>query len=175
MQADAQVISDGSADNRTGNGGWCSIIRTSASVTELTGWADNTTSNRMEIIAAIEGLKNIHKPSRVTLIADSAYLLETIKQKKWNRWFKEQEEWAALDRVYKRPNMDLWFQMAGLTTFHTVTCIKVKGHSGDYWNNRADKLASFARKNQTELNSVLPNLEEEEWLYPFTTILNIAP
>ena len=141
------IITDGSADNISGQGGWCAIVRTGRSVKELVGHEPQTTSNRMELTAAIEGLRSLSVPTDVTLVADSSYLLNTLKNKWYEQWFQEK-------RGKPRPNMDLWHQLVGLIHFHNVTFVKVKGHSGDYWNTRADKLAAHARVNRiTSLNT----------------------
>ena len=147
----AIIFSDGSADNSNGDGGWASIVRSDNSLVELGGYDASTTSNRMELTAAIEGLKYLSIPHEVELIADSSYLLKTLK----NKWY---EKWKLEDhRTKPRPNMDLWEQLEGLVTFHTVTFVKVKGHSGDYWNTRADRLANHARK---EKSNVVNKLDE---------------
>ena len=146
------VITDGSADNKTKKGGWAAVVRNCTTLTELTGWAEETTSNRMELTAAVEALKSIPVPSDITVITDSAYLRNTMTRKWYERWFLEEHK--------TRPNLDLWYQLAGLASFHTITWVKVKGHSGDYWNDRVDKLADWARtgrvqvQNKIELNDV---------------------
>jgi len=55
--------------------------------------------------------------------------------------------------------MDLWHQLIGLMHFHTISFVKIKGHSGDYWNERADKLAGIARLEKKELENVSPNFD----------------
>lgn len=150
----ATIYTDGSADNSNGIGGWCAVIRTEDSLTELAGWATATTSNRMELVAAIEALRSLVIPHEIDLIADSSYLLKTLK----NRWF---ERWQTeVNRTKPRPNMDLWEQLAGLMSFHNITFIKVKGHSGDYWNTRCDKLANYARKEQMPLLHKLDDFKD---------------
>lgn len=138
------IITDGSADNRTGSGGWCAIVRTPTTLVELTGWAEGTTSNRMELTAAIEGLRAVQTPSDITVIADSSYLLNTMKRQWYVNWI-EQEKTGLV-----RPNMDLWYALIGLAQFHNIKWVKIKGHSGDYWNERADKLADMARRGRIE-------------------------
>jgi ribonuclease HI len=137
------IITDGSADNRVGSGGWAAVARTPTTLVELTGWAEKTTSNRMELTAAIEGLRSVQIPSDITIVADSSYLLNTMKRKWYVNWI-EQEKLGAVSR----PNMDLWYILIGLSQFHNVTWTKVKGHSGDYWNERADRLADLARRDR---------------------------
>lgn len=153
---DVVLITDGSADNGTGTGGWCSIIRIHSSVTELTGHAIGTTSNRMELTAVVEGLRAIKKPSLVHLISDSAYVLNSLKNEWYKGWL-----YGEPNRTKPRPNLDLWIELAGLVQYHDVEYFKVKGHSGDYWNTRADKLASYARTKKVAINSTFPNFEDE--------------
>lgn len=148
------IITDGSADNRNGSGGWAAIIRTPDSLIELSGCESGTTSNRMELTAAIKGLREVPLPSTIDLVADSAYLLNTLHYRWYDRWAQEDRNGY---KSRQRPNMDLWEQLIGLTSFHTVNFYKVKGHSGDYWNTRADKLAAYARRNQISERTVLPN------------------
>lgn len=111
----------------------------------------------------IEGLRAIKVPSRVHLVADSAYVLNALKNEWYKGWLYNEPH-----RTKKRPNLDLWMELAGLVQYHQVECIKVKGHSGDYWNTRADKLASYARKQKAEINSIFPNFDSS-WL-PLSTI-----
>jgi ribonuclease HI len=143
------IITDGSCDNKTGKGGWAAVIRNSATLVELTGWETGTTSNRMELMAAIESLRSIKTPSEVTVVTDSTYLLKTMHHKWYERWFAS---------ANNRPNMDLWKQLVGLCQYHDVSWVKVKGHSGDYWNTRVDRLAELARlekmSHQLELDHV---------------------
>lgn len=129
------------------------MIRTSTTLTELTGWETKTTSNRMELLAAIEGLRSLKTPTEVTVITDSAYLLNTMRQKWYEKWFLEERETP-------RPNLDLWYLLVGLAEFHDITWIKVKGHSGDYWNERADKLADVARREKSALRLEIDCSEE---------------
>jgi ribonuclease HI len=148
--ADAVILStDGSANNSTGEGGWAAIVRQDLTVREISGYESPTTSNRMELRAAIEGLMCLTTPSVVELYSDSAYMINTLK----NEWYKA---WFANPHV-KRPNIDLWEQLVGLIQFHDVTLYKVKGHSGDYWNERADKLACRSRIGRLSIDLILPN------------------
>lgn len=149
------IITDGSADNKIGQGGWAALVRNSASLFELTGWEEETTSNRMELLACIEGLRSIPTPSDVTIVTDSAYVLNTMRQKWYEKWFEGLDR-EGNERVKPRPNLDLWYQLVGLCQFHNVTWIKVKGHSGDYWNERADKLADRARREKVSMKLEVP-------------------
>jgi ribonuclease HI len=141
---DTIIYTDGSADNTAGTGGWCAIVRSGSSLTELSGWEEPTTSNRMELMAAIEGLRSLTRPTTVTLVSDSAYMLNALENQWYLRWFYEAENFGS-----KRPNLDQWEILAGLMRFHVVQFEKVKGHSGDFWNERADAVAKHARLNKT--------------------------
>jgi ribonuclease HI len=127
----------------------------------MCGWADDTTNNRMEMLAAIYGLKELHEPHSVHLVSDSAYLLNTIENRWYNRWFADE---AFFDNAFAkmqgrptpRPNMDLWRVISTLLDHHEVTTVKVKGHSGDFLNSHVDKLAVHARKTEREYRRELP-------------------
>lgn len=149
------LITDGSADNRNGSGGWAAIIRGPSSLTELSGFAEGTTSNRMELEAVIQGLRSIKTPSRVELVADSAYVLNSIRNGWYLRWMEE------TGKSKPRPNLDLWMMLHGLLQFHEVVPIKVKGHSGDYWNTRADRLADRARREKITEHNSLPEYPDK--------------
>lgn len=148
----ATVITDGSADNTRGTGGWCAIIKVGSSLTELTGWEESTTSNRMELLAAIEGLRAFKTPTKIHLVSDSTYMLKTLKNKWYERWFEENQE--------HRPNLDLWRLLVGLVHFHDVEFTKVKGHSGNYWNDRADVMAKKARKEKLAIMNISEHFDE---------------
>jgi hypothetical protein len=111
----------------------------------------------MELTAAIEGLKYLSTPSDVTLVTDSAYLCNTLNRNWYDRWFADE---ARGHKTKPRPNMDLWRQLVGLTSFHNVKAVKVKGHSGDYWNHRADRLADFARRDQSSSEEIVQDWQE---------------
>lgn len=145
MLPDAIIYSDGSSGQNR-HGGWSCIVATPASGVELWGFEYDTTNNRMEMVAAIKGLKFLGQPYNVKLVSDSAYMLNTIK----NKWY---QEW--IEHNYQRKNMDLWLEMSEILCYHTVTTVKVKGHSGVEHNERVDKLAKEARINQDEGMNIL--------------------
>ena len=137
MTFDAVIVYTDGSSSKSREGGWAALIATQKNVTELVGWEDDTTNNRMEMVAAIEGLKYIKKPSRVYLASDSAYVINAIDKEWYKRWLSDE---------HQRPNLDLWTDLASLVEFHTIIPIKVKGHSNDLINRRVDKLAQQARK-----------------------------
>ena len=93
----------------------------------------------MEMIAAIEGMRFLEEPHHIYLVSDSAYLLNTLKY----RWF---DNWVHPEA---RPNWGLWQELIELIDFHEVEYVKVKGHSGDMYNEQVDRLAYAARKEGT--------------------------
>lgn len=148
----ATIITDGSADNVQGTGGWCAILVVGSSITEMIGFEEPTTSNRMELMAAIEGLRAFKTPTQIKLISDSTYMLKTLKNKWYERWFAENQP---------RPNLDLWQTLVGLVHYHDVELEKTKGHSGDYWNERADQLAKYARKEKIAMTQIHEDFDKD--------------
>lgn len=141
MASDADAVTiytDGGADPNPGPGGWGAVlIEASGRTRELSGGAEKTTNNRMELSAAIEALASLEGRRRVELYTDSQYLRQGI-----TRWLRG---WVA--KGWKRKdggavaNVDLWRRLAALTAEHEVSWHWVKGHSGDRHNERADELA----------------------------------
>ena len=134
------IYTDGSANNITGSGGWCAIIHKGSTMIEISGFVESTTSNRMELQAAIEGLRLFTVPHKVRLVSDSTYMIKTLRHKWYETWFEQKQD--------HRPNLDQWRFLSTLVKFHDVDFVKVKGHSTHYWNDRCDYLAGEARLNQ---------------------------
>lgn len=111
--------------------------------TELTGATHPTTNNAMEMQAAIEGLRFLTEPHHVYLVSDSAYLLNTLRFEWDIKWKEEAELHPSLP---VRPNWEMWNEIRAEVDRHEVEFVKVKGHSGDPYNERADKLALGVRK-----------------------------
>ena len=145
MLPQAIIYSDGSSGQNR-HGGWSCIVATPASGVELWGYEYDTTNNRMEMVAAMKGMHFLPGPHEVSLVSDSAYMLNAIKHKWYEEWFT---------RHYQRKNMDLWVEMRDLLCYHTVIPVKIKGHSGIVHNERVDKLAKEARINLDEGMNVL--------------------
>jgi ribonuclease HI len=141
---DAILYTDGSSD-KDKNGGWGCCILTPSGLTELVGYAADTTNNRMELMAALEGLRATPEGSVVSIVSDSAYMINSLKKKWYEGWFATD---ADPNFPYKRPNLDLWRELVSEVEKRVVSFVKVKGHNGDKWNERADKLAMYARKGQ---------------------------
>ena len=108
---------------------------------ELSGGDSNTTNNRMELMAAIEGLSALRESCAVTLYSDSKYLVDAFNEGWVYSWKKA--GWRRGREELKNP--DLWERIYSLTELHEVTFVWVKGHDGHDYNERCDVLAtSFA-------------------------------
>ena len=138
-----QVIlyTDGACSGNPGIGGWGAVLLYGAYKTEISGGEGETTNNRMEITAVIEGLKKLKYPCAVEVYSDSAYTVNAFLEGWVYAW--EKSGWKKAD---KKPvlNEDLWRELLALTRVHKVTFYKVKGHADNDLNNRCDELARTA-------------------------------
>lgn len=132
------IYTDGACSGNPGPGGWGAVLRYGAHERELSGGAAQTTNNRMELTAVIEGLSALKEPCDVTLTSDSKYVLDAI-EKGWARSWKR-NGWRKAD---KKPalNADLWDRLLTLLDIHTVRLVWVRGHQGHPENERCDQLA----------------------------------
>jgi ribonuclease HI len=138
------IYTDGACSHNPGPGGWGAILIYGNHRKEISGASPNTTNNRMELTAAIEGLKALKEPCRVKLYSDSAYLVNCIQQQWYVKWQKNGWKNSKGEPV---ENQSLWIELLNLLQKHQVEFIKVKGHSDNELNNRADELATSAIKN----------------------------
>jgi len=134
-----KLYTDGACSGNPGKGGWGAILIYEGHEKELSGYEEQTTNNRMELKAAIEGLKALKYPCEVEIYSDSTYLVNAF-QNDWIRSWK-MNGWRTSNKDEVR-NRDLWEQLDELCNIHNVTWIKVKGHSDNEYNNRCDKLAT---------------------------------
>ena len=144
MMKKVNVYTDGACKGNPGAGGWAAILEFGGKEKELSGGDKLTTNNRMELIAAIEGLKALKEPCRVTLYSDSQYLVNAINKGWLDSW--KAKGWRKAD---KSPvlNDDLWKELVELLDVHSVEFIWVRGHDGHAYNERCDALASgYAEK-----------------------------
>ncbi len=126
------IFSDGSSLGNPGPGGWGTILRFGKHEKELSGGEAETTNNRMELRAVIEGLKALKEPCDVTIYSDSSYVVKAI-----NEWLPA---WIA--RGFKKvKNPDLWQEYLEAARPHRVHAVWVKGHAGHPENERCDALA----------------------------------
>ena len=137
------IYTDGACTGNPGPGGYGIVIRGLEGTQEMSGGFSLTTNNRMELLAAIEGLKAIKTPSEITLYSDSKYLVDAINKEWVFRW--QTNKWKRNKRE-KAENVDLWKQLLPELKKHKVRFIWVKGHAGAPSNERCNKLAVEASK-----------------------------
>ena len=143
--ASIEIYTDGACKGNPGLGGWAAIVRNGDSYQEFSGSEENTTNNRMEVLAAIKGLEACPKNSLILLNSDSLYLVNTMT-KGWKR----------------NANTDLWSQLDTLVSDRDVTWQWVKGHDGNPGNERADQLASYKAENpDSDPSSSLSHIDAE--------------
>ena len=134
------MATDGACKGNPGPGGWGVVIRSGEREKELSGGESPTTDNRMELMAAIQGLKALNRPCRVVLSTDSRYVMDGLT--KWLAgWQRNGWKTAARQPV---KNADLWQDLVAAAAPHRIRWEWVKGHAGHPENERADKLASNA-------------------------------
>lgn len=130
---DAVVYTDGSCSFKNGTGGWAFIVMTDDETFEHSGAENDTSLGRMELMGplmSLEYLNMIEFNDLVLIVSDSQYVVEGFNDKERAR----------------NKHKDLWNRMEELAEpFRRVLFEHVKGHSGDFWNERADKLAGAAR------------------------------
>jgi len=137
-----ELFCDGACLGNPGPGGWAYLLRvkTLKDVKEKEGCGSHasTTNNRMELKAAIEGLRALKRPCDVKLYCDSQYVVKGIKD--WLREWKARG-WRKAD---KSPvlNLELWRELDELLNIHSVEAVWVKGHAGHPENERVDAIAS---------------------------------
>ena len=132
------IYTDGACSGNPGPGGWGALLVAKGHEKELLGSANPTTNNRMELMAAIQALETLKRPSLVRLHTDSMYLRDGITRyiHNWKR-----NGWKTAD---KKPvkNVDLWLELDKLAGEHRIRWHWVRGHAGHAENERADALAN---------------------------------
>ena len=142
MLKEVTIYTDGACSGNPGPGGYGAILMYKENKIEISGREDNTTNNKMEMMAAIIALEKLKEPCIVTLYSDSAYLVNAINQGWLKNWKSNNWKTAAKDPV---KNIDLWIRLDNLLNVHNVKFVKVKGHANNEYNNRCDELATTAR------------------------------
>ena len=134
------MYTDGACRGNPGPGGWGVVLRFQGNLKTLQGYAAETTNNRMELTAVIEGLKALKRSCEVELFTDSKYVMQGLTE--WlARWKSNGWKTAA-----KKPvkNIDLWQQLEAEVAQHEIDWNWVKGHAGIADNELADQLANAA-------------------------------
>ena len=139
---DLFAYTDGACSGNPGPGGWGVLMRAMdgdavKKERELKGGESQTTNNRMELLAAINALESLTRPSRITIITDSAYVKNGVTG--WIHGWKRNGWKTAAKKPVK--NAELWQRLDAAQHTHDVTWEWVKGHAGHPENERADELA----------------------------------
>lgn len=142
---------DGSYSSKSEMGGWAAICLEDGQVIDTqTGFEPYTTGNRMELYAFLSALENINsiesRHVQVTIYTDSAYIANCFSEGWWRKWITN--GWKTADRQDIK-NQDIWGRIIALyiklNNKIKLDIVKVKGHTGDKWNEYADLLAKKAR------------------------------
>lgn len=132
MSGLVKIWTDGSCLGNPGPGGWAALLTYGKHEREVVGGEPETTNNRMELMAAIQALEALTRPSRVRLSSDSNYVVKGITE--WIAGWKR-KGWK------KVKNRDLWERLDKAREPHEVSWVWVRGHAGDANNERVDQLA----------------------------------
>jgi ribonuclease HI len=135
-----EIFTDGACSPNPGPGGWGAILRYGTIENELSGYAPQTTNNRMELTAVVEALRALKRSCLVIIHTDSRYLKDGITSwiHKWQR-----NGWKTSTGTPVK-NKDLWLLLDDVSHRHTVQWNWVKGHVGHPENERCDQLARAA-------------------------------
>lgn len=137
-----EISTDGACLGNPGPGGWGAVLRFKGVEKEISGAEPGTTNNRMELMAAIEALAALTRPSSVILYTDSSYVRNGIT--KWIAGW-QRNGWKTASKAPVK-NADLWQRLLDEERRHQVEWRWVKGHNGDKYNEIADTLASAAAR-----------------------------
>jgi len=135
------MYTDGACSGNPGPGGWAALILEGGAERIVSGGERATTNQRMELTAALEGLRAIPGRRRVRLHSDSAYVVNCFRDRWYVRW--EQNGWLGADKKAVA-NRDLWEALLAEARRHDVEWVKVAGHAGEPLNERVDALARAA-------------------------------
>ncbi|QDU29974.1 Ribonuclease HI [Anatilimnocola aggregata] len=141
-QPEVLLFTDGACSGNPGPGGWAFILKHPASgtVKEVNGAERDTTNNRMELMAVIQGLNTLKRPVYVEIFTDSEYVRKGMQE--WMAGWKR-NGWKRKEQGKLKPlkNDDLWKQLDEQMAKHQLKLTRVAGHSGHPENDRCDELA----------------------------------
>lgn len=132
------MYTDGACSYNPGPGGYGIVLIYNGVEKQFSGFNESTTNNRMEITAVIEGLKKLKEPCDVTIYTDSAYTMNAFDLGWLDDW--QAKGWKNSQKKDVL-NKDLWQELLQEMSRHTISWVKVKGHSDNKYNNICDKLA----------------------------------
>lgn len=141
-----EIYTDGACSGNPGPGGWGAVLIYKGKEKELVGGEENTTNNRMELLAVINGLEAIKTACDVEIYSDSAYVVNAFLQGWVDNW--KNNGWKTTKGEVL--NLDLWQRLLAQVERHNISWHKVKGHADNEYNNRCDALARGQIKNLTK-------------------------
>ena len=144
MSAEVAIYTDGACSGNPGPGGYGAVLLFKGARKEVSGGFRRTTNNRMEVMGAIEALRQLRFPCKVTLHTDSKYLHDAMEKGWATRW--KANRWKRNKEGEEAVNADLWNLLLELCAKHQVQFVWVKGHASNAENNRCDELAVAATK-----------------------------
>ncbi|HTL97554.1 MAG TPA: ribonuclease HI [Holophagaceae bacterium] len=146
MHTEVELFADGACLGNPGPGGWGLLLRVQTSSglqeKEASGADPDTTNNRMELMAVIQGLESLTRPCAVRLVSDSQYVLKGLTE--WMPGWKR-KGWKKADGQPVM-NVDLWQRLEAAAKPHRIKTEWVKGHAGHPENERVDRLANDAAR-----------------------------
>ena len=139
-----KIYTDGACSGNPGPGGWAAVLIYNDNKKEISGFAEETTNQRMEVAAVLEAVKRLKFPCYVEVYSDSAYLVNAFTHGWISKWQKN--GWQTSQ---KKPvaNRDLWEALLEAIADHQVHWHKVEAHGTNELNNRCDYLARLEIKN----------------------------
>lgn len=141
---EVEIYTDGACSGNPGAGGWCAILLYKGNEKVVSGYNKNTTNNRMELFAVIQGLKQLKERCSVKLYSDSAYVCNAFLEGWLENWKNNNWKNKQKDDV---KNVDLWKQLLIELEKQDVEFCKVKGHANVKYNEKCDKYARDEIKN----------------------------
>jgi ribonuclease HI len=135
-----EIYTDGACRGNPGPGGWAALLRFNGAEKIISGAEEETTNNRMELMAAIHGLEALSRACSVKLTTDSKYVMQGITS--WLTTWKGNNWKTSQKKPVK--NVDLWQRLDSSVEKHRVEWCWVKGHSGHLENERVDMSANLA-------------------------------
>jgi len=146
-----EIFTDGACSGNPGPGGYGIVLKYGNSCREISGYEENTTNNRMELMAVIEALKVLKRPCRIKISSDSSYVVKGMTE-----WIEgwQKKNWM---NSQKKPvlNRDLWEMLLKYSNLHDIEWAWVKGHHGHTENERCDLLAREAIINGKGIDKVI--------------------
>ena len=143
-----EIYTDGACSGNPGPGGWSAIILYNNKKDIIAGFDENTTNNRMEMLAAIKAILEIKNKSKIKIFTDSVYLkngiTELIHNWKKNNWTNSSKKSVL--------NQDLWKKLDNLNSYHDIEWVWIKGHNNNKYNEEADKYAVLAMNQRSDIS-----------------------